>query len=230
MLSQRWNYFLVCSASDEMRSAYVQPAMKFVQCMKSIIWMMFLKWVVISSYAEHAQNLLLVGWACVKIGYSLAEHEWKLVTLWLSIPENWLLVGWAYAEICFYWHSPCFFPCHPFPCPLSRPLSNVLCLLSHFSVLCFPPFATILCSMSHFFVPCLPSSVPCLTSLFLISCPLFHVSLLCSLFPALCSLSHFSVPYIWSSVPCLTSLFLVSCPLFPILSLCSLSPALFPKS
>jgi hypothetical protein len=78
MLSQRWNHFRVCSASNEMRSAYAQPAMKFVQQMLSIFWMMFLKRVVISSNAEHAR---------------------KLVTRWLSMRGNWLLAGWACAEI-----------------------------------------------------------------------------------------------------------------------------------
>jgi hypothetical protein len=61
--------------------------------------MMGLKWVVISPYAEHAQKVvtrwlsmrkkwLLVGLACMKIGYSLAEHAQKLVSRWLSICEN----------------------------------------------------------------------------------------------------------------------------------------------
>ncbi len=108
MLSQLWNAFRVCSASDEI-----------VLHMLNIFWMMSLKWVVISSSAEHVR----------KIGYSLAEHAWKLVTSWLSMRGNWLLFGWAYAEIGYHWLSiqkkfvfigiePCFFPCHPFPCPL----------------------------------------------------------------------------------------------------------------
>jgi hypothetical protein len=164
MLSQRWNYFLVWSVNDEMRSSYAQPAMKFIPGMLSIFWMMFLKWVVISSYAEHA---------------------WKLVTRWLSMRGNWLLVGWASAEIgyswlsirrySFYWYWTMSFPC-------LNPLS-----LSHVSVHCFP------------------STVPCLTSLFLVSHPLFPVSLLCSLFPAFC------LPFIF---PNLKSLFLLSDPPF----------------
>jgi hypothetical protein len=140
------------------------------------------------------ESLLRIGWACVEIGYSMAEHAQKLVTL-----------GWAYAEIGYLLaeHTPkfvvigikpCFFPIHPFPCPLFptlvyRPMSPVssVCSLS-------PIFS----SLSHVSVPCFPSTVPCLPSLFLVSHPLFLVSLICSLFPALC------LP---SSVPCLTSLF-----------------------
>ncbi len=34
------------------------------------------------------ESLLLVGWACLEIGYSMAEHAQKWVTL-----------GWVYAEI-----------------------------------------------------------------------------------------------------------------------------------
>ncbi len=90
MLSQRWNHFLICFASDEMHSLYAQPAMKFVPRMLRIFWMMFL---------SIRKNWLLVCPACVEIGYSLAEHARKLVTLWLSIRKNWLLVGWACMEI-----------------------------------------------------------------------------------------------------------------------------------
>ncbi len=67
ILSQRCNHFLVYSASDEIRSSYAQPAMKFVPRMLSIFSMMVLKWVAISPYAEHAR---------------------KLVTHWLSMREN----------------------------------------------------------------------------------------------------------------------------------------------
>jgi hypothetical protein len=45
MVSRRWNCFLVCSPSYEIRSAYAQPAMKFVPCMLSIFSMTILKWV-----------------------------------------------------------------------------------------------------------------------------------------------------------------------------------------
>jgi hypothetical protein len=45
------------------------------------------------------------------------------------------------------------------------------------------------------YVHCNPYSVPCLTSLFLVSHPLFPVSqLLCSLSPILCYLSHVICP------------------------------------
>ncbi len=111
------------------------------------------------------ENCLLVGWACVEIGYSLAKHARKLVTLWLSIRGNWLLVYWAYAEILFLLVlNHVFSLVIRSPVPFSRPLSNVLCLLSHVSVLW------------------LPSSVPCLTSLFLISRPLFLCSVTAKLF------------------------------------------------
>ena len=110
------------------------------------------------------ENWLLVGWACMEISYSLAEHARKLVTLWLSMRENWLLVGWAYEEICFYWYWTMFFPLS------SVPLSPffIPCLTSYVSCLKW------LFLVSH---PLFPS----LTSLFLVSHPLFHVSLLCSL-------------------------------------------------
>jgi hypothetical protein len=227
MLSQWWNHFLVCTASDEMRSAYAQPAMKFVPGMFSIFWIMFLKWEVISPYAEHARKLvtcrlsmhgnwLLIGWACAEIGYSLAEHTRKLVTRWLSICGKFVFIG----------SEPCFSPVICSPVPFSRPLSNILCLVSQVSVLCLP--SSVSCLTSLFLVsrplfpvsrlcPCLQSSVPCLTSLFPVSRPLS---------PILCSMSHFFVPCLPSSVPCLTSLFLVSRPLFHVSRLCSLSPIL----
>ncbi len=206
MLSQRRNHFLVSSARDEMRSAYAQH--------------------ILNDVFEMGSHFLLC-WACAKIGYSLAEHAWKLVTHWLSMRGNWLLFGWAYTEIgyslgqhtqtfVFIGIAPCFSPVIRSPVPFSRPLSNVLCLLSQVSV------------------PCLPSFVPCFTSLFLVSRPLFRVSLLCSLSPILCSLSHFYVlcfpPFV--SHPCLTSLFLVSQfrPLFHVSLLCSLSPILCSQS
>ncbi len=148
-------------------------------------------------------NWLLLGWACVEI-----------VSLWLSIRGNWFLVGWAYAEIGifisgFYWYWTMFSPCHPFPCPLSNILSPVssICSLSHplFPVSRLCSLFPVHCSLSHVAVPCLTSSVPCLTFMFFVSCPL-----------SLWSMSHFFVPCLPSSVSCLTSLFLVSRPLFPV--------------
>ncbi len=214
MFSQRWNHFLVCSASDEMLSVYAQPMMKFVPRMLSIFWMMFLKWVVISSYAENSWlsmrgNWLLVGLACAETGYSLAGHTQKLVTRWLSIQENSVLLVLNHV---FPLSSV---PLSPFPVPcLTSFVSCLKCLflVSHrllpFSRLCslFP----VHCSLSHVSVPCLTSSVPCLTSLFLVFHPLFHVSLLCSLSPVLSSQSYVSVPCLPFSFPNLKSLFLVS--------------------
>jgi hypothetical protein len=226
MLSQRWNAFRVCSASDEICSAYAQH--------------------ILNDVFEMGSDFLLY-WACAIIGYLLAEHAWKLVTRWLSMRRNWLLFGWASAEIgyslaehtrkfVFIGIEPCFSPVirSPVirsPVPFTRPSSNVLWLLSVCSL------SPILYSLSQVSVPCFPSTVPCLTSLFLVSHPLFHVSLLCSLFPALClppsvpcltslffvcrPLFHVSLlcSCLLSSVPCLTSLFLVSHPLFPVLRL-----------
>jgi hypothetical protein len=76
------------------------------------------------------------------------------------------------------------------------------------------------------------SPVPCLTSLLLVSHPVFLVLRLCSLFPVFCPLCHVSVPcFPASAVPCLTSLFLVSRPLlFHVLRLRSLSPIICPLS
>ncbi len=174
MLSQWWNHFLECSASNEMRSAYAEPATKFVLCKLSIFWMMFLKWVVISPYDEQDArklvtrwlsmqgNWLLVDWAWAEIGYSFTEHASKLITCWLSMGGNWLLVGWAYVEIghSLAEHTRKFFFIgilnHVFsPVPFSRALSNVLCLLS--SVCSLSP---ILCSMSHFLVARQQNLVP----------------------------------------------------------------------
>ncbi len=179
MLSQRWNAFRVCSASDKIHSAYAQP--------------------ILNDDSEMGCDMPLC-WAYAEIGSSLAEHTRKLVTRWLSIRGNWLIVCWACAEIGYLIAEhmrklveTMLFPVNCSPVPFSRPLPKVLYFLCSLS--------PILCSLSHVYVPCLPSTVPCLTSRFLVSHPLFPVSLLCSLFPALC---------LSSSVPCLTSLFLVS--------------------
>ncbi len=40
MLTQRWNHFLVCSASDEIVSSYAEPVMKYIPRMLSIFWML----------------------------------------------------------------------------------------------------------------------------------------------------------------------------------------------
>jgi len=78
--------------------------------------------------------------------------------------------------------------------------------------------------------------LPCVISLFLVSCPLSPVSCLCSLPPVRCPRpSYVSVPCLPYSVSrlcslspilCLTSLFLVSRPLSFVSRLCSLSPVL----
>jgi hypothetical protein len=56
MLSQRLNPFRVCSASDEIRSAYAQCAMKFVPRMLSMD--VHVKTVLILPLAEHARKFV----------------------------------------------------------------------------------------------------------------------------------------------------------------------------
>ncbi len=56
MLSQRWNPFRVCSASDKIRSAYAQCAMKFVPRMLSMD--LHVKTVHILPLAEHARKFV----------------------------------------------------------------------------------------------------------------------------------------------------------------------------
>ncbi len=66
MLSQRWNSFRICSASNEISFAYAQNILNVDFEMG---WDFPLCW----------------AWACAKNGYSLAEHARKLVTCWLSM-------------------------------------------------------------------------------------------------------------------------------------------------
>ncbi len=179
-------------------------------------------------------NWLLVGWACVKIGYSLSEHAWKLVTRWLSIRGN--ILSYTESRNAFFEFlfvlSMFFSHVTRSSVPFPRSLIKVLCPLSHVSVPCLP--SSVSCLPSN--VPCLtwsghclPSSVPCLTTIFLVSHPLFSVSLLCSLSPIRRSLSHFSAPCLPSSLSCLTSLFLVSCPLSPVYVSVLCLPSFFPN-
>jgi hypothetical protein len=88
MLSMRWNRFLVCSACDEIRSAYAQCAIKFVPRMLSIDCTC--KRVHILPLAEHARKfvprMLSVRWnrflvcsACDKIVSEYAQHEHKII-------------------------------------------------------------------------------------------------------------------------------------------------------
>ena len=83
MLSMRWNRFLVCSACDEICSAYAQCAIKFVPRMLSIDCTC--KTVRILPLAEHAAKfvprMLSVRWnrflvcsACDKIVSAYAQH------------------------------------------------------------------------------------------------------------------------------------------------------------
>ncbi len=69
MLSQRWNPFPVCSAKDEIRSAYAQCAMEFVLRMLSM------------DLHVKTDHIL-----------QLAEHAWKFVPRMLSVWGNCFLV------------------------------------------------------------------------------------------------------------------------------------------
>ncbi len=155
------------------------------------------------------ENCLLVGWACIKIDYSLTEHAWKLVTRQLSMRENWLLASWAYEKIILvqHMHFQSFFPLYLIsPIPLSPSPITVKHPLSPLSRLC--TLSPSLCTLSYVSVPFLLSSVPCLKTLHLVSHPLYPLSRLCSLFPDLCTLSN-TCP----SVHFLVALFNGSCPL-----------------
>ena len=57
-LSIRGNWFPVCSACDEIRSPYAQPAMKLVPRMLSMFEMNVGDWVGISPHAEHTRKLV----------------------------------------------------------------------------------------------------------------------------------------------------------------------------
>ncbi len=122
------------------------------------------------------KNWLLFDWACVKIGYSLAEQSAKIISVH------------TFSQIKSFSSVP---PVTCFSASFSRPLSNVLCSLSCVSVSC-------LSSCVPYFtnsVPCLPSYVPCLTSLVLVSRPLSPVlvSVLCLQSSVPCPTSLFLV-------------------------------------
>ena len=88
MLIMRWNQFLVCSACDEICSAYAQCAIKFVPRMLSIDCTC--KTVHILPLAEHARKfvprMLSVRWnrflvcsACNKIVSEYAQHAHTII-------------------------------------------------------------------------------------------------------------------------------------------------------
>jgi hypothetical protein len=95
MLSQRWNRFLICSASDEIIFLYARKWNHHSAYFERWFCCDFLLcWACVKigySLAENARNWLLFGWAWAIIGYSLAELARILVTPWLSMHENWLL-------------------------------------------------------------------------------------------------------------------------------------------
>ncbi len=88
MLSQRWNPFRICSASDEIHSAYAQCAMKFVLRILSMV--LHVKTVQILLLAEHARKfiprMLSVWWnrflvcsVCYKIVSIYAQHAQGII-------------------------------------------------------------------------------------------------------------------------------------------------------
>jgi hypothetical protein len=146
----------VGSASGGICSAYAQPTMKFVLRMPSLFSIIVLKWVAISPYAEHARKWLLVGWACAKIYYLLAERTQKLF----------LRTTCIFSVFPLFPMSP--MPLSPSPVPFWRPVSPIsrLCTLS-----------LVLCPLSYLSVPCFLSLVLRLCSLSPILCTLSRVSL-----------------------------------------------------
>ncbi len=73
MLSQRWNPFGVCSASDKILSAFAQCAMKFVPRMLSI-----------NLHVKTVHNFN-AGWACMKTRSSYAQCAMKSFPRMLSV-------------------------------------------------------------------------------------------------------------------------------------------------
>ncbi len=225
MLSQQLNF-----------SAYAQHILN-----------VYFEMVVISLYAEHAhklvtlrlsmrKNWLIVGWACKKIGYSLAEYTLKSFCRTHTFSE-------------FFFASPC----HPFICPLLPSLSYVLFPLSHVSALYLPSLSLslVLClrSLSPNFCPCFTacslSPVLCTLS---ITCPSVPFLWLYFPVPVLCSsVSRPLFLHLLSSVPCpsylreselffkiymhlLDGWLRATFPLSPPSQLCTLSPILCPLS
>ncbi len=88
MISQRWNRFRVCWASDELHSANPQPVMKlFPRMFSKFLNDNFEMGFNVPLCWACTTNWLHFGWACVKIGHLLAKHAWKLVTRWLSMQK-----------------------------------------------------------------------------------------------------------------------------------------------
>ena len=75
-----FKHFRVWSASEEIHSAYAQPAMKFVPRMLSVRWNSFR---VCSAWIVHVKPVHILP---------LAEHAWKFVPRMLSVRWNWFLV------------------------------------------------------------------------------------------------------------------------------------------
>jgi hypothetical protein len=77
MLSQRWNPFHVCSASDKNFSAYAQCAMKLIPRMIRIN--LHVKPVHILLRLSMRENLFLVCSVCDKIVSTYAQHAHAII-------------------------------------------------------------------------------------------------------------------------------------------------------
>ncbi len=88
ILSRQWNPFRLCSASDEIRSAYAQCAMEFVLRLLSMY--LHVKTVHILPLAEHARkfiprmrsvrwNCFLICSVCDKIISAYAQHAHAII-------------------------------------------------------------------------------------------------------------------------------------------------------
>jgi hypothetical protein len=227
----------VGSASDEIVSAFAQPAMKFVPRMLSFFWMMVWNGLLLLRMLIMCENWLLDSWACAKTGYLLAEHAWKLVTRWLSNHTRKLVTHWL-SKRKKYFAPRAFQSISSIP-PVTSPVPfSYSCLTSYVTCLTHRrSLSPVLCPLSYVSIPCLMSSVPCLKSLFLVSRPLYPVSRDLARFPysflrpltqlSQCPLFCGSIPLFLSFVPLFTVLCSsVSRPLF----LCSSSHVLCPLS
>ncbi len=78
------------------------------------------------------ENGLVIGLACPKFGYSLAQHVQKIGYLFATNhAQNCLLAGWAYAKIISAHHA--YFQIFPSVPTVTRPLYSISHYLSPFS-------------------------------------------------------------------------------------------------
>jgi hypothetical protein len=146
--------------------------------------MTVLKWVVISTYAEHVR---------------------KLVTQWLSMRENLLLVNWACVKISYSLAVQCAY-CLTSLFLASRPMSSVSRLCSLPPALNTLSHVSVSCLLSS--EPCLTWSVPCLQSSFI-----RPLSLVCHFWSSIPQFLSFFLlfPVLFSSVSSPLSLVFHTC-------------------